>query len=281
MKLNREDIKSLIKECVQRILEVHGAIDDKLAGIADIIIERMKNGEPKFILTKNEISQFYPYKNCPDNIPVSKERLNVGVVASYSPTERALKVSPSSFRLYSDAFIKSALMHELTHLVNDYESSGGLSRGGHSVTSNTEKEIFVYQILYLFDNSEMQARISQLKWAIKSGEIKTSYEPVTKLNKMLSLINEVDKETYLEYYETFGESDDFGTIIEGLLSERAYYKYKIDGKEHLIHFLTEKEFGTAKASILKTLRKKYAKFKAKIGKIIYDSTHSQGSNASS
>ena len=159
MKLNKKDIKSLIKECVQRILEVHGAIDDSLSGIADIIIERIKNGETKFTLTKDEISQFYPYKNCPDNIPVSKERLNVGVVASYSPTERALKVSPSTFRLYSYGFIKSELMLELTTLVNDDESNGGLSHGGHSVTSTTEKEVLMRQILYLFDNSEMQARI--------------------------------------------------------------------------------------------------------------------------
>lgn len=270
MKLNREDIKSLIKECVQRILEVHGAIDDRLAGIADIIIERMKNGESKFILTKNEISQFYPYKNCPEKLPVLvKKELGVGIPAKYSPETGTISVS-SDIVLFPKDSVVEVIMHELTHWVNDVESHGGLSRGRITVIQEGEKERIVKAILYLFNPSEMQARISQFKWALKRKAPKYSYETITHLKYMSKLLSLVENETYEEYENSYGESESYGTIVEGLLSERAYYKSSIDGKDRYSNFMSGNEFNAAKKSILKSLTKKYKKFKSNIDKITFD-----------
>lgn len=47
MTLTGKDIKKIINECVQRILEYHGAIDDRLMGLAELIIKRVKSGEDK------------------------------------------------------------------------------------------------------------------------------------------------------------------------------------------------------------------------------------------
>lgn len=270
MKLNKKDIKSLIKECVQRILEVHGAIDDSLSGIADIIIERIKNGETKFTLTKDEISQFYPYKNCPEKISVLVENLKNGVIASYSIAGKTLKVSPIATKLHGETFAKTAIMHELSHFVNDNENKFGLKRINYNKTEDNEKEYFLNRILYLFDNSEMSARVVQFKWAMKSGEIKNSYENVTHLNEMLNLLGEIHKETYTEYYNAFGESDNFGTIIEGLLAERGYGKTNTTGREYYSNCLSEEEFNSAKGAILKRFTKKYKKFKSNIDKITFD-----------
>lgn len=270
MKLNREDIKSLIKECVQRILEVHGAIDDSLSGIADIIIERIKNGETKFTLTKDEISQFYPYKNCPERLPVLvKKELGVGIPAKYSPETRTIFVSPDIILFPKDSVVE-VIMHELTHWVNDVESNGGLSRGRITVMQEGEKERMVKAILYLFDPSEMQARVSQFKWALKRKAPKYSYEAITHLKYMSKLISLVENETYEEYENSYGESESYGTIVEGLLSERAYYKSSIDGKDRYNNFMSENEFNAAKESILKSLTKKYKKFESSIDKITFD-----------
>lgn len=270
MKLNREDIKSLIKECAQRILEVHGAIDDRLAGIADIIIERMKNGVTKFTLTKDEISQFYPYKNCPESLSVLvKKELGIGVPAKYSPETRTIFVSPDIILFPKDSVVE-VIMHELTHWVNDVESNGGLSRGRITIMQEGEKERTVKAILYLFDPSEMQARVSQFKWALKRKAPKYSYEAITHLKYMSKLISLVENETYEEYENSYGESESYGTIVEGLLSERAYYKSSIDGKDRYNNFMSENEFNAAKESILKSLTKKYKKFESSIDKITFD-----------
>lgn len=80
----------------------------------------------------------------------------------------------------------------------------------------------------------------------------------------------VENETYEEYENSYGESESYGTIVEGLLSERAYYKSSIDGKDRYNNFMSENEFNAAKESILKSLTKKYKKFKSNIDKITFD-----------
>ena len=61
MELGVNDLKMMVTECVQRILEYHGAIDDKLKGLAELIIKRVKSGEDKFTLKRNELEQYYPF----------------------------------------------------------------------------------------------------------------------------------------------------------------------------------------------------------------------------
>lgn len=44
MELGTNDLKMMITECVQRILEYHGAIDDSLEKLADVIINTFEHG---------------------------------------------------------------------------------------------------------------------------------------------------------------------------------------------------------------------------------------------
>ena len=50
MELGTNDLKMMITECVQRILEYHGAIDDSFEKLAEIILKKLKT-EKKFTLT--------------------------------------------------------------------------------------------------------------------------------------------------------------------------------------------------------------------------------------
>ena len=268
-KLSYREIKHVIRECVLHILEAHGAIDDKLEGIADIIINRIKNGDTNFSLTREEILQYYPYKNCPETLSIVARELGPGISAKYSPSTRKIYVSPN-VSLFPKTAILEVIIHELTHWINDTESSGGLSRGRTTKAQEGEKEQTVKKILYLFDSSEIQSRTSQFRWALKRNVPKHYYESITHLKLMYNLISLVKDETYEEYEKSYGESESYGTIVEGLLSEKAYYKSSIDGKARYSNFMSEAEFNAAKNAIIKNLSKKYKKFKANIDKNIYD-----------
>lgn len=280
MNITRNELKKMIQECVFRVLEIHGAIDDSLSGIAKEIIERLKNNETNFLLGKDEICKFYPYKNCPESLKVKVCQIQGNKPAAYSLKDNSLKIS-SSLKTFGDSFIISAIMHELNHWINDIENPKGLSKVIQSETNSQEKERIINRITYLFDNSEMNARVTQFKWATMARNATIEKELVTHLNEMLNLINEIKKEDYKEYYSTYGATDSFGTIIEGLLALRAYRKSYDDGKDRFTNLLSEKEFYKTKQSIIKSLLKKYKKFKANIDKIYYDLSQNHGSNSSS
>ena len=65
MVLNENEIAIMVKECVGRILEAHGAIDDRIKGLAESIIKRLRAGEKNFTIPKEELMKYYPYRNCP------------------------------------------------------------------------------------------------------------------------------------------------------------------------------------------------------------------------
>ena len=264
-----ESVKKILSEGI--ILEYHGALDEKLEGLAKLILSNLKNCKNGFVLHKENIAPNYPYDNCPNVLNIQIQKLDKHKFAAYSPTNKTIKITPS-FIFFDDDYIIEALMHELTHWVNDVESLGAISKGRISVMTNNDKEKLLKEILYLFDSSEIQARTTQVKWRIeKEGYSNDNdLERVTHLKRMLFLINEIENEDYFEYKTSYGYDDAFGTLVEGLLSQRAYYKYTIDGKERWSNFLSENEFTKAKSSILKKLKTKYNKFKTNIDKIIYD-----------
>ena len=269
MKLSQEDIRYMVSECINRILcEYHGAIDDRLKSIAEIIISHLRKGYLNFTLLKNDFEQYYPYKHCPECLNICVQKMGENKFAAYSPSTNTLKIT-TSFIFFDDDYLIEIMMHELTHWVNTCESNK-INNGRYAVTPNNEKEKLLKEILYLFDSSEIQARTSQLKWYLNKKTIRSGIENVTHLKRMEFLINEIEKETYFEYENSFGCSDEFGTIIEGLLSQRAYYKYTIDGKERWSNFLSKKEFNAAKLAILKKLKRKYRVFKTNIDKLFFD-----------
>lgn len=271
MKFEISDIRQMVCECIKKIvLEYHGAINDSILKIAETIITSLRNGKTEFTLNKNNIEQYYPYKYCPNILNVKIENLNNKQIAIYSTKTKTIKISPL-FISFNDNYLIEILMHELTHWVNDNESLGKIVNNNSKIIPQTNKELLIKEILYLFNSSEIQARITQLKWYIKRKQT-NNFENVTHLKRMLFLINEIEKENYFEYENYFGE-ENFGTIIEGLLSQRNYYKYTIDGKERWNNLLSENEFIKTKRAILNNFKKKYKKFKINIDKIIYDSNN--------
>lgn len=268
MVVNESDIRAMVTECVSRILEVHGAIDDKLEGLARLIIQKLKTGKDSFVISSKDLARYYPYKNCPQELNVIVTNLGLLRSAAYNISTRTLKISKWAL-FCDDEYLVEVIMHELTHFINDTESGGLPSPIGINVQNNKEESL--RQIAYLFDDSEMQARVSQFKWSLKRGGVsKDDHESVTHLSKMASLIKDVQKETYADYKSSYGQDDAFGTIIEGLLEYRAQYKTNKDKKLRYSELLSEGEFKKAKAAILGRLYKKYKKFISSLSKTIYD-----------
>lgn len=268
MELTGNDLKVMITECVQRILEYHGAIDDTLEKLAELILARLKD-ENKFTLTPEEINAYYPYSVV--STPLNVQRVSLGkAIAVYSPATNTLKVSPIT-QLFKNEYLVSVIMHELTHFVNNTESDEAFLRHKYPNFGDNTNETIVKEITYLFDFSEMSARISQFKWFLKARQ-KNGHIPVTNLSgfeetlhlsKMRNLIEAVKNDVFPE------SEEEPLSIVELLLYRRAFHKTATDGRDRELA-LSENDFEKTKEAIVKKMTRAYRVYYSKVAKIFYD-----------
>ena len=271
MKIGANDLKMMITECVQRILEYHGAIDDSFEKLAEIILKKLKT-EKKFTLTPEEINVYYPYS-------VIKKPLNVQcihldkAIAAYNPDTNTLKVSPIT-QLYKNEYFISVIIHELTHFVNNTESDDVFLRHNYPDFGNDTNEETAKKIAYLFDFSEMAARVSQFKWALKARK-ENGYKPVyklsafdyiTRLSEMRGLIEAINADVFPE------SEDEPLSLVELLLYRRAFHKTAMDGQDRELN-ISENDFEKTKAAIVRKMTKAYRDYYTKIAKTFYDETN--------
>jgi hypothetical protein len=181
-----------------------------------------------------------------------------------------IKIS-SLLSLFGEDFLLQAIVHELTHFVNDSESHGEWVRKMRPNFKDEGNEGTARKILYLFDASEMAARVSQFKSVIENarrGKL-SDYESTTHLNLMKKLINAVENDVLLY-------TDDF-SIVEALLYSRAFKKTAIDNKDRELNISYE-NFEAAKTAIVNKLSRAYKNYYTKIAKIYYDEVSSSQSN---
>ena len=281
MTLTGEDIKKIINECITRIMEARGALDDKLRGLAELIVSRVKSGKDEFVLSEKELAQYYPYKNIPASLNVLVEDMYsqyTGNKASYSrltntitlDSTYVLFLSSGRYTKEYEPILTEIVMHELTHLVNHYES--GDNERLDSIPrpmkfERTEPSKVVKGILYLFDKGEMNARATEFKWELKRRRVRKEsnlgrYDSVTHLSSMRKMIDAVKNDIQ--------PSDDQPlSIVELLLQSRGHRKMQIDGKERMLNPSPE-DFEKAKEAIVKKLTKAYNNFYQKLCKIYYD-----------
>jgi len=262
MILSEREIRSMVSECVSRILEAHGAIDDKLEGLASQIVDRLQNGEDSFSLSESELADYYPYKNCPQELNIVVSPMGIKKLATFSPSTSTLKVSKIAAMCNRD-FMIEVIMHELTHIVNNSESNNGLFKTSQPNLGDSKEEEISKKISYLFDPSEIAARVTQFKYALKRNKDKKLeyFESVTHMSYMKKLIELVENEELLY-------TDDW-TVVELLLYGRAWKKASLDGKDRELNTSYE-NFEGAKRAIVKKLTKVYNDFHQKICKIYYD-----------
>lgn len=277
MTLTEQDIKRLVNECVLRVLEARGALDDKMKGLAWLIIRRLESGEMEFVITKKELAKYYPYQHMPDSLNVAAVdlyRQYTGKKAAYSIETNTVKIDITYTYFLTDPRyagrtkheLFEVLMHELTHFVNHSESQEDVDKLPRPMKmSADEPSKTAKRILYLFDNGEMNARATEFKWEIhgsyKLGKL-SNYDSITRLSSMRELIDTVKNDTQ--------PSDDQPlSVVEVLLQSRGHRKMQIHGNERYLN-PSESDFEKAKMAIVKKLTRAYNEFYQKLSKIYYD-----------
>lgn len=281
MRLTRDDIKKMVNECVTQIIEARGTLDDRMEGLAQLIIDRIKNGEDSFAVDGEELVQYYPYKHMPDSLNVVVKEMYsnyTGNKASYSPMTNTINIDKTIvYFLRSERYgkeqepiILEVLMHELTHFVNHFESQEDIDSVPRPMKmDSTGPSKTAKRILYLFDKGEMNARANEFKWELKREKSKygrcrkmSMYDNVTHLSIMRKLINAVQNDTQPSDNQPL-------SVVELLLQSRGHRKMQIDGRERMLN-PSQEDFEKAKEAIVKKLTKAYNDFYQKLSKIYYD-----------
>ena len=277
MRLTESDIKKLINECLSRLLEARGAIDDKMKGLAWLIIRRLEGGEKKFVISRDELAKYYPYEHMPDSLNVAVVDLYfeyTGNKGAYSIETNTIKIDEHYIYFLEDQRyakrikheLLDVLMHELTHFVNHCEAQEDVDKLPRPMKmSSDEPSKIAKRILYLFDKGEMNARVTEFKWEIhgsyKIGKL-SSYDKITRLSSMRKLIDVVENDTQPSDNQPL-------SVVEVLLQSRGHRKMQIHGNERYLN-PSESDFEKAKKAIVKKLTKAYNDFYQKLSKIYYD-----------
>ena len=200
MVFNENDIRQMVTECVSMLLERHGAIDERLEGLADLIIKKFEEGGGK--ITPEELSQFNKYFNCnrPLNVIVGTDGRDA---AAYYRETNTIKIDKNSFFTRNDR-LKEAIMHELSHFV-DQNMRTVPDYTGKFYNDSSYKAKIANDIMYYFRPTEMQARLTQFKYAIKKDKSLanrplSAAESILKIKEMKYLISVLLSERFNNHY---------------------------------------------------------------------------------
>lgn len=190
--LNEKELKHIISSVVRKLIteEMH-VINSSLFKLAFFIYQEIdkeiRSGENsiEFVITKEEISKYYPYRN-PQPL-----KIICGLGVSKGKMEYkngTILVNIEIFYADGENRCISRIVHELTHFVNDNE-------GGIPVLYRTENEIYE-KLSYYLRNTECNARCSEFgSFLRKEKYIKSleEYEDITRLKRIKSILAEADR----------------------------------------------------------------------------------------
>lgn len=269
MVLSECEIRSMVMECVSMILEHHHSIDKSLEKLAELIDEKYHEGGG-FISTE-EINAINPYFSVKSPLVVSVVS-NDEFVASYNVKTNEIEINEKK---YNGKFSsKETIMHELSHFI-DLNARTKPLNPPTQYTPNGPIDLpvkFSNDILYFFRPTEIQARLTQFTYFLKSNpdcakKDLSSFEneKVLKADYMSTLIEIVEGS---DYYKASGE------IVQILANSASYNRVKKRGggyeRSAFLDNMSESEFNVQKQKIISILKKRLKSFKQKALKIKYD-----------
>lgn len=265
--INEQILRQIISECVKRCIdEARGAIDARMGKLAELIWETVqetiKKEEDKFIIDAETINQYQNYFKATKPIEVVIFYNEDKYSDEYS--EAALNNNQDKYVLKINTFVIGneiepipAIMHELTHLVN-YEK---YNVKGLYLTTNQ----WLNDWYYLYRDTEMNARISEFSYYLKSKKDKN--EPI---NKSI-FSDEYEKILFLKLMERLLieiQYDKFWDIEDSMI----YILYRTNQLVPISNkvALTEKNFQKIAIKIYSWFKKKYDIFYKKACKVLAD-----------
>lgn len=265
MTLTGRDIRKIVNECVQRILEYHHTIDKSLEALAEMILSIAEKGGG--VIPANEVTKFNPYFGGADlNVAIEN---GTGDVASYEHKTNTVYVSNSS-SFYRNGRLKEAIMHELSHYVDkNLRTKPDFANKRYS--DDTEVAELANDILYYFSPTEIQARLTQYKYFLEKYPFYArkpltfkEAENVLHLEYMQDLIEEIENEEFEDSY--------FGIVHRIVYQESVKRTQRRGGgiPGFLSGFKDENEYNSQKSKLISRLTKKLSLFSQKAGKIKFD-----------
>ena len=286
-----------------RLNESQGVVENGMAEFADYLYKRCINnkkkpnryGEVIFTIPSLQWNKYNKYKLANDSIQIIISNCK-DCYASFSKTSNRQPIIEISYDLIYSGYSKfiSVLMHELTHAVNGMSNL----KDGESIFNRNRGKISRYgatpqstqgRIGYLFENTEMNARITEAYYYLNSQKNDWAYdysqygnqlvsmifdriEPITKYNKMVEYVkivwndfaeNEYGRKYYGGYDQYLKDLKNNNSYESSITSKLRFGNNKPNENDTYSQYLKRK------FDIVFYMQKQCENFKKRIYKMIY------------
>lgn len=194
--LNEKELKHIISSVVRKLIteEMH-VINSSLFKLALFIYQEIdkeiRSGENsiEFVITKEEISKYYPYRN-PQPL-----KIICGLGVSNGKMEYkngTILVNIEIFYVDGKDRCISRIVHELTHFVNDNE--GGI-KAPMVPNDKSDYTLLIKRLEYFLNDTEVNSRCSEFGFYLqKEGLFKDieDYENITHLKEIKNLLRRLE-----------------------------------------------------------------------------------------
>lgn len=192
IQLKEKELNYIISSVVKKLIteEMH-VISERLFPLASFIYKeidnKIRNGENtiEFVISKEEVSKYYPYHNPQPLKIVCGLGVSKGKMEYKNGT---ILVNIEIFYVDGKDRCISRIVHELTHFVNNNEA------GGIPTVYRTANEIYE-KLSYYLRSTECNARCSEFGFFLrKETYIKPikEYESITRLNRIGTVLLQAD-----------------------------------------------------------------------------------------
>ena len=275
MKFTESDIRHMVKESVERVLsETRGILNGRLRDLAVYIVERLKT-EDEFIIPAETLKDFTHYYAPTKPLKVTKiDDGTTNSLASYnfSPTSEYDELVVNDFEGYRN--VKSfvgTIMHELTHMVNRNMPNSRV-QGGTSINATLPIEQVANAAIYLFQDTEMQARINEIPDFLETHPWVTKLEDCNEILCLGQMRQIID---LIKNWGMFNSLMAGGDFLSMLFGAKKYIKANKNNTQMNGTFPmhNNNEIEKIRKNLIKSFSKRYINFYKKAAKVFYDYKH--------
>lgn len=203
--ITEEQLEILVGEDVS---ETMSGIDDRMIELAKIILEigvnLIRNRKEHTFLAPSQVNKYQDYFNGSKPLEIlciyDSDTLDV---AKYDYVSNSITLNFGPISHMDINSIIASIMHELTHMVN-FSKGNETTLSRYDINHNTPDADIINRYTYLFNPSEMQARLSQYYHYCKLynkpiGLYTPQIENILCLSEMKKMVNNIDRNIDIPY----------------------------------------------------------------------------------
>lgn len=239
IRLTESQLRNVIKECIKKVLtETYHALHISTQEYVDKLVDYIKLNKATFL--NNQQNWFFEqpfdfqfvYDRCNDNrLFIRLYDFNDETTCAFEFKTLTLYINSAILKTEDMDSYKDDIMHELTHFVNDIMDTSNSFYPSYPDESGSFL-YYVSLVQYLYDKSEINARLTQLDYVLsknKNGIIKKSvFQTITVkylMNRCFKLIEDDKYDNSLR-----GEINNTASIVIGLYAIKNKLKRRTANK---------------------------------------------------